>query len=69
MDVGLLEGTRVLTFALLGFPASLGLTYGIARRVEQIFWAGSGLLLYGALVAARKRREAAVSVARMERTP
>ena len=56
MDVGILEGTRVIVFTLLGFPSALGLTYGIAIRLEQIFWAGAGLLLYMTLLVEKKRR-------------
>jgi Lysylphosphatidylglycerol synthase TM region len=50
VDVGILEGTRVVVFTLLGFPSSLGLTYGVAVRFEQIFWVGAGLLIYATLL-------------------
>lgn len=45
-DIGVLEGTRIVAFRLLGFTAALGLTYGITVRLLQIFWASAGLLMY-----------------------
>jgi len=45
-DVGVLEGSRGLIFKILGFNWSMGLSYGIAIRLEQIFWAAIGLLFY-----------------------
>jgi len=49
-NIGVLEATRVIAFRALGFEAALGLTYGIMLRLEQIFWAGVGLLIYGTLL-------------------
>jgi hypothetical protein len=46
MNVGLLEGSRVLSCRLLGLPAAVGLTYGIALRLEQVIRAGIGLGCY-----------------------
>jgi uncharacterized protein (TIRG00374 family) len=54
-DVGVMEATRVITFRVLGFYSALGLTYGIALRIEQVFWAGVGLLIYATLVTERRR--------------
>jgi hypothetical protein len=53
IDIGVKETTRVLAFRIVGFPAALGLTYGITRRLQQLFWAGIGLLLYSLLVSTR----------------
>lgn len=53
IDIGVKETTRILAFRIVGFPSALGLTYGIARRLQQLFWAGIGLLLYGMLVSTR----------------
>jgi len=50
-NIGVLEATRVIAFRALGFHSALGLTYGITLRLEQIFWAGIGLLLYTTLLA------------------
>jgi hypothetical protein len=54
VDVGILEGTRVVVFTLLGYPSSLGLTYGVAMRLEQIFWAGVGLVIYATFLAEKR---------------
>ncbi len=56
-NVGFLEATRVLAFKALGFPSALGLTFGIALRLEQIFWAGIGLLIYATLLVKKDERE------------
>jgi hypothetical protein len=50
LGIGIQEGTRVLAFSALGFGLDLGLTYGIALRLEQTFWAGLGLLFYAGLL-------------------
>ena len=49
-NIGFLEATRVVAFRALGFQSALGLAYGIALRLEQIFWAGVGLLIYTTLL-------------------
>jgi uncharacterized protein (TIRG00374 family) len=56
MGLGVQEGSRVIAFKALGFDLALGLTYGIALRLEQIFWAGAGLLIYVALLAQKGER-------------
>lgn len=56
MDIGILEATRIISFRLVGLYSALGLTYGIMLRIEQIFWAGVGLLLYALLVLHLKDR-------------
>jgi len=56
MGLGVQEGSRVLAFKILGFNVALGLTYGIALRLEQIFWAAAGLLIYVALLAEKRER-------------
>lgn len=58
MGLGVQEGSRVLAFKILGFPVALGLTYGIALRLEQIFWAGAGLFIYAAFLAEKPERAA-----------
>jgi hypothetical protein len=47
LNAGSLEGGRILTFRALGYSSLMGLTYGVALRLAQLFWAGLGLLLYG----------------------
>ncbi len=54
LGIGVQEGTRVLAFNALGYTMALGLTFGIALRLEQLFWAGVGLLLYTALWGAKR---------------
>jgi len=51
LGIGVQEGGRVLAFKILGFSLAQGLTFGIALRLEQIFWAGVGLFIYPALLA------------------
>lgn len=50
MNIGLLEGSRVLSGQLLGLPAAVGLTYGIALRLEQVIRAGAGLGCYALFI-------------------
>jgi uncharacterized protein (TIRG00374 family) len=56
MGIGVQEGSRVIAFNALGFDSALGLTYGIALRLEQIFWAGTGLAIYVFLLAQKGER-------------
>ncbi len=46
VDLGVMEAARVISFVVFGLQASSGLTYGITLRLEQICWAGIGLLIY-----------------------
>jgi len=39
-----------MVFSVLGFTTALGLTYGIALRLEQIFWGVAGLGVYWAIM-------------------
>jgi hypothetical protein len=55
--IGVLEATRVAVFRILGFQSALGLTFGVSLRIEQIFWAGVGLLIYFGLLAEKRRKE------------
>ena len=43
MNAGSLEGTRMLALNFLGYPSRLGMVYGIALRLGQIFCAAAGL--------------------------
>jgi len=56
LGIGVQEGTRILAFKGLGFSLNLGLTYGIALRLEQLFWGGFGLFMYAALLAEKRGR-------------
>ncbi len=55
LEIGLQESIRVVVFSVLGFSMALGLTYGIALRLEQLFWGCVGLLVYIALLPAREQ--------------
>lgn len=57
LGIGIQEGTRVIAFKALGFSLTLGLTYGILLRLEQIFWAGIGLFIYAILLAEKREGE------------
>jgi hypothetical protein len=49
-NVGILEGTSVIVLKIAGFSSALGLAYGIALRVGQLFWTAIGLVCYLILV-------------------
>jgi hypothetical protein len=49
LNLGTLEGTRIISLKALGYDALLGMTYGVAIRLAQLFWAGFGLANYGLL--------------------
>lgn len=49
MNIGALEGSRVLSLKLFGFSPALGLAYGVAIRLAQILWATVGLVFYSVL--------------------
>jgi hypothetical protein len=51
MNMGSLEGTRVVVFKAIGYGAVAGVAYGLAIRLAQIFWSVLGLALYGWLMA------------------
>lgn len=50
LEIGIQEGIRVIVFTALGFSMAMGLTYGLALRIEQIFWAIAGFGAYWLLV-------------------
>lgn len=52
-NLGTLEGTRALILQTFGYTALMGVTYGFALRLAQVFWSCFGLAIYGSLVAAR----------------
>ncbi len=58
VDVGVQESVRVIAFRLLGFGSALGLAYGIVLRLDQLFWSGVGLMMYGVLVIRMRQRTA-----------
>lgn len=54
LGIGVQEGIKVFAFRTLGFNLAMGLTYGVALRIEQLFWAGLGLLTYMSLLPKKK---------------
>lgn len=56
MNAGSLEGSRVLALTFLGYAAGTGMTYGIALRLGQMFWATAGLGFCATLGGAQKER-------------
>jgi hypothetical protein len=44
LNAGSLEGSRVLVLNFLGYAPGAGMTYGIALRLGQMFWATVGLV-------------------------
>lgn len=57
MGIGVQEATRILAFNALGYGSLMGLTYGVTLRIEQIFWAGFGLLCYATLISAKQKAQ------------
>jgi glycosyltransferase 2 family protein len=49
LNLGTLEGSRILAFKAIGFDALLGMSYGVTLRFGQIFWSAFGLINYGLL--------------------
>jgi uncharacterized protein (TIRG00374 family) len=51
LNLGALEGSRIVALNAVGCGAALGMAFGVAIRVAQVFWAAFGLLNYGLLAA------------------
>ena len=49
LNLGALEGTRIVALKAVGYNALLGMTYGVALRLAQLFWSAFGLVSYGLL--------------------
>jgi hypothetical protein len=50
LNLGTLEGSRILALKAVGCSAVTGMTYGMAQRIAQIFWGVAGLLSYFSLL-------------------
>jgi uncharacterized protein (TIRG00374 family) len=46
LNLGTLEGSRIVALEAVGGDALLGMTFGVAIRVAQVFWACFGLASY-----------------------
>lgn len=51
MNVGSLEGSRMVLFKLFSYGSPAGMAYGLALRAAQIFWSTTGLVSYATLAA------------------
>jgi uncharacterized protein (TIRG00374 family) len=49
MNLGALEGSRIVALKAVGYNALLGMTYGVALRLALLFWTGFGLVNYAQL--------------------
>lgn len=49
LGLGTLEGSRIIALRAVGYNALLGMTYGVALRLAQLFWAAAGLVIYASL--------------------
>lgn len=58
MNIGTLEGGRVVTFRTLGYGLLLGATYGFTMRIAQVSWTVFGLVAYAVLLRPARRAEA-----------
>ncbi len=54
--LGTLEGTRVIALRAVGYNALLGITYGVALRLAQLFWAAAGLVNYAFMASGRSAK-------------
>jgi uncharacterized protein (TIRG00374 family) len=51
--LGTLEGSRIIALRAVGYDAVLGLTYGVALRLAQLFWSAAGLVMYAQLASGK----------------
>jgi len=49
LNLGTLEGGRIVALQAIGYTVLMGMTYGLALRLAQVFWACFGLLAYALL--------------------
>jgi hypothetical protein len=52
LNIGTLEGSRIIVLQAIGYTAVMGMAYGFALRLAQMFWACFGLASH-ALMASR----------------
>ncbi len=56
LSLGAQEGGLILIFSAFGYPASLGLTVSLVRRIKELTWVGLGLALGGRMAFTARRR-------------
>jgi hypothetical protein len=49
-SLGTQEGGLMLAMSLVGIPVSLGLTFSLVLRLEQVFWTGIGFVAYAGVL-------------------
>jgi uncharacterized protein (TIRG00374 family) len=54
LGLGTLEGSRIIALKAVGYNALLGMTYGVALRLAQLFWATAGLVNYAFLTSPKR---------------
>jgi uncharacterized membrane protein YbhN (UPF0104 family) len=59
LNLGVLEGGRLVAFRMAGFGVLPGMSFGLVTRVAQLFWAGAGLANYALMI--KKTRVAPAS--------
>src|SRR5262249_47668494 len=57
LNLGTLEGGRLVDFGALGSNALVGMTYGVTLRLAHLTCAGLGLIGYAFLVSGRERKK------------
>ena len=55
LSLGAQEGGLILIFSAFGYPANLGLTVSLVRRVRELVWVGLGLALGAKMSLSPKR--------------
>lgn len=57
MNLGTLEGGRIVVLQAIGYTVLMGMTYGFALRLAQVFWTCFGLMTF-ALISPRRETSA-----------
>ncbi len=56
-SMGTQEGGLMLAMSLVGIPVSLGLTFSLVLRIEQLFWTGIGFVAYAGVLWRRRAEQ------------
>ena len=63
LNLGALEGSRILSLKAIGNSAPVGMAFGVSVRITQVFWACFGLISYAFLTVRKANGLTATSVA------
>jgi len=69
LGLGTLEGSRIIALRAVGYNALLGMTYGMALRLAQLFWSAIGLVNYALLVSHKNANAAMDSQGHPRQSP